>query len=136
MLPYILLADPESGVCNSFVEELDKHVAYAAVQTVEDGQALLTFLANRNWKDLPSMILVNYDLPDAKAPDLLRELLTDTRYLSIPKLVWSQTGERKEMEECKLLGVKLYLQKPSDVFELEHIIHQIDDILKAELSAA
>ncbi len=134
MLPYILLADHDSGVCDSFVVELDKHVAYAAVKTVEDGQSFLTFLANRSWKDLPSMILVNYDLPDTKAPDLLRELLTDARYLSIPKLVWSPTGHKKEMEECKLLGVKRYLQKPSGAFELEDIIRQIDGILKAELS--
>ncbi|HWB93599.1 MAG TPA: response regulator [Puia sp.] len=134
MLPYILLADQDSDACDSFVEELDKRIAYAAVQTVEDGQKLLTFLANRSWKDLPSMILVNYELPDAKAPDLLRELLTDTRYLTIPKLVWSCTGHKKEMEECRMLGVKRYLHKPNGVFEIEDVVRQIDDILKAELS--
>ena len=134
MLPYILLADHDSNACDSFVEELDKRIAYAAVQTVEDGQKFLSFLANRSWKDLPSMILVNYELPDAKAPDLLRELLSDPRYLDIPKLVWSRTGHKKEMDECRMLGVKRYLHKPSGTFEIEDVVRQIDDILKAELS--
>ena len=134
MLPYILLADHDSCVCDSFVEELDKRIAYASVKTVEDGQTFLTFLANRTWKDLPSMILVNYELPDAKAPELLRELLADTRYLDIPKLVWSRTGHKTEMDECHMLGVKRYLHKPNGVFEIEDVVRQIDDILKAELS--
>ena len=134
MLPYILLADQDPNACDSFVEELDKRIAYASVQTVEDGQELLSFLASRTWKDLPSMILVNYELPDSKAPDLLRELLTDTRYLGIPKLVWSGTGHKKEIDECRMLGVKRYLQKPNGVFEIEDVVRQIDDILKAELS--
>lgn len=136
MLPYILLADPDPNACDSFVQELDKKIAYASVQTVEDGQKFLTFLANRSWKDLPSMILVNYELPDAKAPDLLRELLTDPRYLNIPKLVWSPTGQKREIDECRMLGVKRYLNKPSGVFEIEAVVRQIDDILKAELNIA
>lgn len=134
MLPYILLADHDSRLCGSFVEELDRHVAYAEVKTVEDGQSFLTYLASRNWADLPSMILVNYDLPDAKAPDLFRQLLTDPRYHDIPKLVWSRTGQQKEIEECKMLGVKTYLHQPSGVSELEAVVLQIDHLLKAELS--
>ena len=134
MLPYILLAEDDFNLCGSFVEELDRHIAYAEVKTVENGRSFLDYLASRNWDDLPSMILVKYDLPDAKAPDLFRELLTQARYQDIPKLVWSRTGLPKEMEECRSLGVKTYLQQPSAGSELEAIVHQIDDLLKAELS--
>jgi CheY-like chemotaxis protein len=136
MLPYILLADSDAGARDSFAEELDRHIAYATVQTVEDGQSFLGFLARRNWKDLPSMILVSYELPDTKAPDLLRELLTDERYMSIPKLVWSPGIHKKEMEECTVLGIKKYLQKPADSFALGDIVRQIDSLLKAELQIA
>src|ERR1700744_3921922 len=134
MIPYILLADNDFSSCTSFEQELEKQVAYAAVKIVQDGQSFLAFLANRSWKELPSLILVNYDLPDMQAPDLLRELLTDTRYMNIPKLVWSRNGAKKEMEECQMLGVRHYWQKPGDSFELEGVVRQIDSILKAELS--
>jgi CheY-like chemotaxis protein len=136
MLPYILLADADARTCDSFAAELDRRIAYATVCTVEDGQSFLGFLAKRNWKDLPSMILVNYDLPDTKAPDLLRELLTDERYLTIPKLVWGPDGHKREMDECLVLGVKKYLQKPDDSFALGDIVRQIDSMMKAELQIA
>jgi CheY-like chemotaxis protein len=134
MLPYLLLADDDPEVRDSFVEEFEKHVAYATIKTVDDGQALLTFLANRSWKDLPSMILISYHLPDHVAPDIIRELLLNSRYLGIPKLVWSQTGQTKEMDECRMLGVKHYFKKPSGVFESQAVIRQIDRLLRGELS--
>jgi CheY-like chemotaxis protein len=134
MLPYILLADHDARLCGSFAEELDRLVAYAEVKTVEDGQSFLAYLASRNWDDLPSMILVNYDLPDAKAPDLLRQLLTDARYQDIPLVVWSSSDQPNEMEECQSLGVKRYLHQPSGVLELEAVVLQIDHLLKSELS--
>ncbi|HEY4110798.1 hypothetical protein [Puia sp.] len=134
MLPYILLADHDSGLCGSFVEELDRHIAYAEVKTVENGKSFLSYLNSRNWDDLPSMILVNYDLPDMKAPDLLRTLVMESRYVDIPKLVWSCTGQQRELEECRMLGVKTIFQQPAGLSDLEAVVHQIDHLLKAELS--
>ena len=134
MLPYILLAEDDFNLCGSFVEELDRHIAYAEVKTVGNGRSFLDYLASRNWDDLPSMILVKYDLPDAKAPELLRELLGQSRYQDIPKIVWSREGELKALEECQSLGVRTYLQQPAGHSELEAVVHQIDDLLKAELS--
>jgi len=134
MLPYILLADHDSGLCGSFVEELDRRVAYAEVKTVECGQSFLSYLNSRTWDDLPSMILLNYELPDMKAPDLLRELLTQARYLDIPVLVWSCKGQESQLEECKKLGVRTVLRQPAGLSDLEAVVHQIDDLLKAELS--
>jgi len=134
MLPYILLAEDDCTLCGNFVQELDRLVAYAEVKTVENGRTFLDYLASRSWDDLPSMILVKYDLPDAKAPDLLRELMSEARYQGIPILVWSRGGQPIEVEECRSLGVKTYLRQPTAALELEAVVHQIDDILKAELS--
>jgi CheY-like chemotaxis protein len=134
MLPYILLGDNNLNDTTTFEQELEKQVAYAAVKTVEDGLTLLEFLNNRSWKELPSMILINYDLPGMKASDILRELLEDTRYADIPKLVWGPSADGEEVAKCKQLGASLYLKKPGAAFELEGVVRQIDTILKSELS--
>jgi CheY-like chemotaxis protein len=134
MLPYILLADDDNRLCGSFVEELDRKVAYAEVKTVECGRSFMDYLASRNWDDLPSMILVKYDLPDAKAPDIVRELRSESRYRDIPILVWSRSGQQMEVDECKSLGVNTYLRQPAADSELEAVVLQIDHLLKAELS--
>lgn len=134
MLPYILLGDNNLSVCESFEQELEKQVAYAAVKTVEDGQALLDFLCRRSWKDLPSMILINYDMPGMKACDVLRELLSDPRYADIPKIVWGVSADSREVAECQGLGASLCIKKPAAAFELEDVVRQIDGILRSELS--
>jgi hypothetical protein len=132
-LPYILLADSNLEHRNSFVTVFDKQIAYATVSAVDDGQSLLAFLAHCGWRDLPSLIVLNYRLGDTTAPDLLRELLLDTRYMNIPKLIWSSTGAVKEMEECRILGIKHFYKTPDGIFELEDNVRKIDDLLKSEL---
>lgn len=134
MLPYILLGDNNlvDNVC--FEQELEKQVAYAAVKTVEDGLTLLDFLNKRSWKELPSMILINYEIPGIKASDILRELLMDKRYADIPKLVWGPKTDCEEVAKCKQLGATLSLKKPGVALEMEGVIRQIDSILKTELS--
>src|ERR1700753_3264917 len=57
MLPYILLVDDDPEDCNSFANELEKQIAFATVATVNDGPQLLTFLSERDWDELPSIIL-------------------------------------------------------------------------------
>jgi CheY-like chemotaxis protein len=133
-LPYLLLADADPDRRDSFIAVFENHVAYATVSIVDDGQSLLSFLAGCGWKDLPSLIILNYQLPDMTAPNILRELLTDPRYLSIPKLIWIPTSEKKEIEECRILGVKHFLKFPVDKFEFESEVRIFDGLLKTELN--
>jgi CheY-like chemotaxis protein len=132
-LPYLLLADDNIAHRNSFVTVFEKQIAYATVSAVDDGSSLLAFLAHCGWRDLPSLIILNYQLRDTTAPDLLRELLLDTRYMKIPKVVRTRTGDAKEVSECRILGVKYFLPISDDLFELENNVRRIDELLKAEL---
>lgn len=134
MLPYILLGDNNIKDSVSFEQELEKQVAYATVQSIDDGLILLDFLNKRSWKDLPSMILINYDLKGMKASDIFRELLMDNRYAGIPKIVWGATADCDEVARCKQMGASLYLKKPDAAIEMEGVVRQIDTILKTELS--
>ena len=112
----------------------EKQVAYAEVAMAEDGKSLLSFLSDCDWKNLPSLILLNMSLSDMTAPNLLRELLLNTRYMQIPKLIWVPGWDAKEMSECRMLGIKHFLKRADSVFEIENNVHVIDNLLKAELS--
>lgn len=136
MLPYILLGDNNLSDSASFEQALEKQVAYASVKSVDDGLSLLDFLNKRSWKELPSMIVLNYDLRGMKASDIFRELLMDTRYADIPKIVWGATADCEEVVKCKQMGASLYLKKPDAPLEMEGVVRQIDSILKTELRIA
>ncbi len=132
-LPYLLLAEPDTDRRNSFITVFEKHVAYATVSTADNGQSLLSFLSGCGWKDLPSLIILNYELPDMAATDILRELLLDTRYMNIPKIVRTPTTEERDTEECRMLGIKHFLKFPEDIFEFESEVRIVDRLLKTEL---
>ena len=131
-LPYILLADSDSDHRESFVTVFEKQVAYATILTVVDGQSLLSYLAGCPWKDMPSLIVLNYRQQDMTAPDVIRELLIDTRYLTIPKIVTTSTEDENEIEECRMLGIKNFLKEPAGLFDLETNVRKIDNLLKTE----
>lgn len=132
-LPYILLAEEDADQRALFTTVFGKQIAYATVSVVEDGKSLLDYLSKCGWKDLPDLIVLNSHSTDMAASDILREMLMDTRYLGISKIVLMTTEDIKAMEECKMLGVKYFLKKAEDVFELESTVRNIDTILKAQL---
>lgn len=101
---------------------------------VADGESLLTFLSGCGWKDLPSMIVLNVHLSAMTAPDVLRELLLNERYLRIPKLILVPALGTREVDECRILGVKHFLIKADSMLDIEENMRKIDDLLQAELS--
>ena len=133
-LPYVLLAEGDPEQSETFTTVFGKQIAYATVSVVEDGKSLLTFLSGCGWKDLPDLIIINTNLKDMTAPDILREMLLDTRYLSIPKIIRMAEEDVKIIEECRMLGVKHFLRKVESVFDFETNVRSIDNLLKAHLN--
>ena len=133
-IPFALLANNDDDYVKLFATVFDKQIAYASLVTESSGKAMLSFLETRTWDDLPSLILLDYQLSDMTAPEVLRELLPDSRYRTIPKGIWiNQIGER-QIAECGNLGVHCFLKKGEGIFECESSIRHIDNLLKTELS--
>lgn len=134
MLPYILLAEDDPEDRSSFVNDFEKQIVFATVETVSDGQQLLDFLARCRWDKLPSIILIDYKIPFLTAPEILRQLSADARYSNIPKYVWSGALLSEEIDRCKQLGASSFFEKPAGPRELEDFVRQIGELLNAELS--
>lgn len=133
MLPYILLADNDPRDQYAFHVALDRQIPYAWVTIVDDGRELLFFLEGCDRKDLPSIILIGSNLPDATAPEVLKELSANTGYSAITKLVWGHQLEAGEKDKCMASGAIQYLEKPGDIFGWDDLLREIDGILKSEL---
>ena len=133
-IPFVLLADADGEHTNRFESIFEKEIAYATVVAKENGKSLLHFLSTCPWDHLPSLILLTYRLSDMTAPDLLRELLPDTRFLAIPKVILTDRDYKTEIDECKILGVRHFLKKDETVFECESNVRRIDTMLKSELA--
>ena len=86
-----------------------------------NGPQVLTLLENFDDKQLPCLIVLDYNMPGSNGAEILKELKNNSRYNSIPKIIWSTSGSDTYKDKCLELGANDYLVKPSNVNDLVDI---------------
>jgi CheY-like chemotaxis protein len=72
-------------------------------------------------RDLPCLILLDYNMPGLNGAEILKDLKTNSRYDSIPKIIWSTSRSDTYKDICLALGANDYLVKPSSVTDLVEV---------------
>jgi CheY-like chemotaxis protein len=126
--PYILLAEDDYDDRDIFVEAFAALHPQIPVKHVRDGKDLFGFLDSCPRDDLPSLILLDYNMPFLTAPVALRQLRASIDYAHIPTIIWSSSRRSKDITECLQLGASLYLHKPADTKELNDLIGRISQL--------
>jgi DNA-binding response OmpR family regulator len=67
---------------------------------------------------LPSIILLDFTLPDISGPQICRTLKSDLRTANIPILMLTARGEETDRTASAELGADAYLIKPFSIREL------------------
>ncbi|ACU61225.1 response regulator [Chitinophaga pinensis] len=81
---------------------------------VEDGEKVLEYLSEtqRNAGVLPSLVVLDLNMPRLSGTQTLRELKSRDAYKDIPVIIFSSSLNVIEMHECKQLGALSYMVKP------------------------
>jgi CheY-like chemotaxis protein len=81
---------------------------------VEDGEKVLEHLANlhNNGGPLPSLVVLDLNMPRLSGTQTLRELKNIPHYKDIPVIIFSSSLNVIEMHECRQLGALSYMVKP------------------------
>ncbi len=101
------------------------------VVVVHDGVEALDYLfgtgahANRDMKIMPSVILLDLNLPLLNGLDVLRRLRTDERLKTIPVVILTTSKEERDLIEGYRLGANSYIRKPVDFAKFSEAIRQI-----------
>ena len=83
--PLILLAD-DNPDDQSFIRDAFSYVnANVLLDVVDDGMELLQHLKTTPENELPSLIVLDYNMPKLNGAEVLNALLKEPRYKSIPK---------------------------------------------------
>jgi chemotaxis family two-component system response regulator Rcp1 len=96
-----------------------------AVHTVENGSDALAFLERRPPFDAaprPAFVVLDFHLPDMKAPAVLQRLGADAELRSIPVLVMSQADWEEDAVAARAAGARQFRVKPSRVKALREAI--------------
>jgi len=95
------------------------------LEFVNNGHGVLNNLEKMVDGQLPCLIVLDYNMPELNAAEILMELKRNTRYASIPKVVWSTSGSDTYKSICLALGAKAYITKPTRVKEFEDIVKHL-----------
>jgi len=123
--PYILIVDDDAEDREVLSDEFRNQNPGVAVIQMEGGHELLYFLNECLTSQLPSVIVLDYQMPGLNGPEVLLLLSADERYRQIKIVMWSTSSRTKDMEECKRLGAMEYLIKPYSIEELKKSVDQL-----------
>lgn len=98
---------------------------------VRDGQAALDWLygtggdGGRAGPDLPAMILLDLKMPKVSGLDLLQRLRADPRTRRIPVVIFTSSGEDRDVLRSYDLGANSYVRKPVEFSEFSEAVRQL-----------
>lgn len=128
--PYLLVAEDDPDDLDVLREVLQQENLEIGLVWVNDGQKLVDFLENCSSDELPSLILLDYNIPLMTADKVLDELTRRVRYSGIPKLVWSTSDMKDFVQRTFERGALAYLQKPASMFEMQAMGTRISEVLR------
>jgi len=75
----------------------------------------------------PGLILLDINLHDQQGYDVLHEIKTDPRLMTIPVVILTNTLEEKDLAYTISHGVTGYFLKPMDTGQLRKVVKDVED---------
>lgn len=128
--PYLLLIDDDADDREFFLDAFAAVNPAVEVQYASNGLEALKMLEDLAATELPSALLIDYQMPGLSGLALLQALQNNPRYSHITKIIWSSSQRIKDIEDCKRFGAANYLIKPSTTAELHKVVHQLTAVFQ------
>jgi CheY-like chemotaxis protein len=100
----------------------DRFIVEEALQTVEPGvhikiaenghEGLKVLIEQWSKGSIPSLIILDVNMPKLGGPEILRSLKNDSRFKDIPVVIYSTSINPYEKESCIRMGAHSYITKP------------------------
>ncbi len=128
-VPYtIVMADDDEDDCLLAQDAMQAAGSEYSCYTVGDGQELLNYLRNegeykdRQTRHLPSVILLDLNMPILDGRETLKRLKHDPILRKIPVVILSTSGNDADVEDGYKLGASSYMVKPNDFQSMVNIM--------------
>ena len=101
------------------------------VVVVNDGAEALDFLfytgiySNRDRNILPTMILLDLQLPKIGGLEVLRQIRANKQTKNIPVVILTSSKEEQDIVQGYSLGVNSYVRKPVDFNQFTEAVNQL-----------
>ena len=92
---------------------------------LENGDGLMTFLENNTENGLPSIILLDLNMPGKDGREALREIKADQRFAHIPTIVFTTSSSPHDKLMSYQLGANCFITKPDTFNKLVELTRSI-----------
>lgn len=109
----ILLVDDDIEDREIIKDALSELGYHSVFHFEENGEKAIQFLERSYLAgDLPSMVILDLNMPRMNGTQTLRFLKNDKRFKDIPVIIYSTSLNNIERDECLALGAHSYVIKP------------------------
>ncbi len=88
------------------------------IKQVSAGKELVKLLSGMDDKDLPCLIVLDYNMPEMNGKDTLKFLHSEGRYRHIPKVIYSTSNSFFEKAEFLSIGASEFMTKANSIKDI------------------
>lgn len=108
----------------SFVEDAIKAInPSCGVLEAKDGKQTLQLLQSLPDHQLPDLIILDYNMPQMDGLATLQSIKADTRYSTIPIIMYSNTNYSGYINNCLSSGAEAFITKGATLLQIKEDIH-------------
>lgn len=120
----ILIADDDEDDKFLLKSAFEESGIDAPLSFVDNGQELMDFLHKA--KKLPSIILLDLNMPKKDGREALKEIKENPKFRSIPILILTTSNSPEDVRNCYFLGANCFITKPSTFEGLMRVIGELN----------
>lgn len=121
-LTYVLLAEDDDDDYLIFSLAVDDITSVrVALKRAENGDILMRLLDEKH----PDLLFLDLLMPCKDGRQCIREIRSNSKYDSLPIIVYSSMSDLESIEFCYREGTNLYARKPSSLSDLKSILEKI-----------
>jgi CheY-like chemotaxis protein len=101
------------------------------LQSVPDGPKAIAYLAgagpyaDRERHPLPSVVLLDLNLPGCSGFEVLQWLREQPQFQQLPAVIFSSSGRQEDRDKAQALGANGYIEKPVSGLAFPAVVHEL-----------
>jgi CheY-like chemotaxis protein len=126
----ILLAEDDADdqeLLSNALREIDPALD---IICITNGRRFVSYLESVQDAELPSLIILDYNIPELTGVEILTIINEYERYVNIPKIVWSTSKSPVFKTMSFDMGVVDYVIKPNDIASFTEIARHMLSFIK------
>ena len=95
---------------------------------IENGDRLIEYLQNAEPSDLPSLIMLDLNMPGKDGREALKDIKTEEQFKPIPIIVFTTSSSQRDKDTSYSLGANCFVTKPDTFNKLVELTDSISKL--------